>query len=230
MAYGVYAKSTNDGVVTVGNSGDIAAHSDTMVARGVYAYGLYGQVEVDNTGSIDASGGSVAMGVHALTAGGSIVVNNGGDIHAGDSDTAIAVLLGNYAVQPYGATDWTPGTSTLNNAGTISVDGDVGQAFAVAGNAAARLEGQGVALRHLFMLAPPVERFAVELPRQCPITVVQPEDDEVVTPARVYAWSESLALPHELLRVPGCSHFFHGKLIELKDLLQPRLAPAGVAG
>ena len=137
MAYGVYAKSTNDGVVTVGNSGDIAAHSDTMVARGVYAYGLYGQVEVDNTVSIDASGGSVAMGVHALTAGGSIVVNNGGDIHAGDSDTAIAVLLGNYAVQPYGATDWTPGTSTLNNAGTISVDGDVGQAFAVAGNAAA---------------------------------------------------------------------------------------------
>lgn len=100
----------------------------------------------------------------------------------------------------------------------------------VAGNAAARLEGQGVALRHLFMLAPPVERFAVELPRQCPITVVQPEDDEVVTPARVYAWSESLALPHELLRVPGCSHFFHGKLIELKDLLQPRLAPAGAAG
>ncbi|MCP1645998.1 alpha/beta superfamily hydrolase [Pseudomonas citronellolis] len=100
----------------------------------------------------------------------------------------------------------------------------------VAGNAAARLEGQGVALRHLFMLAPPVERFAVELPRQCPITVVQPEDDEVVTPARVYAWSESLTLPHELLRVPGCSHFFHGKLIELKDLLQPRLAPAGAAG
>ncbi|AMO74671.1 alpha/beta hydrolase [Pseudomonas citronellolis] len=100
----------------------------------------------------------------------------------------------------------------------------------VAGNAAARLEGQGVALRHLFMLAPPVERFAVELPRQCPITVVQPEDDEVVTPARVYAWSESLALPHELLRVPGCSHFFHGKLIELKELLQPRLAPAGAAG
>ncbi|MED5609892.1 alpha/beta hydrolase [Pseudomonas sp. JH-2] len=100
----------------------------------------------------------------------------------------------------------------------------------VAGNAAARLEGQGVALRHLFMLAPPVERFAVELPRQCPITVVQPEDDEVVTPARVYAWSESLSLPHELLRVPGCSHFFHGKLIELKDLLQPRLAPAGAAG
>lgn len=100
----------------------------------------------------------------------------------------------------------------------------------VAGNAAARLEGQGVSLRHLFMLAPPVERFAVDLPRECPITVLQPEDDEVVTPARVYAWSESLAQPHELLRVPACSHFFHGKLIELKDLLQPRLAPAGVAG
>ncbi|KAF1068906.1 MAG: hypothetical protein GAK45_01236 [Pseudomonas citronellolis] len=96
----------------------------------------------------------------------------------------------------------------------------------VAGNAAARLEHEGVALRHLFMLAPPVERFDVELPQDCPLTVVQPEADEVVTPERVYAWSASLSEAHELLRVPECSHFFHGKLIELKDLLQPRLAPA----
>ncbi|WP_374440094.1 alpha/beta hydrolase [Pseudomonas panipatensis] len=100
----------------------------------------------------------------------------------------------------------------------------------VAGNAAARLESDGVALRRLFMLAPPVERFDVELPVDCPLTVVQPEDDEVVTPARVYTWSESLDKPHELLRVPACSHFFHGKLIELKELLQPRLAPIGAAG
>lgn len=94
----------------------------------------------------------------------------------------------------------------------------------VAGNAAERLEGEGAELAQLFMLAPPVERFDVDLPERCPLTVIQPEADEVVTPERVYAWSAELNKPHELIRIPECSHFFHGKLIELKDLIQARLA------
>lgn len=94
----------------------------------------------------------------------------------------------------------------------------------VAGNAAERLEEQGAELAQLFMLAPPVERFDVDLPEHCPLTVIQPEADEVVTPERVYAWSAELTKPHELIRIPECSHFFHGKLIELKDLIQARLA------
>lgn len=94
----------------------------------------------------------------------------------------------------------------------------------VAGNAAERLEGEGAELAQLFMLAPPVERFDVDLPERCLLTVIQPEADEVVTPERVYAWSAELSKPHELIRIPECSHFFHGKLIELKDLIQARLA------
>ncbi|AGI22978.1 hypothetical protein H681_05490 [Pseudomonas sp. ATCC 13867] len=94
----------------------------------------------------------------------------------------------------------------------------------VAGNAAERLEEEGADLAQLFMLAPPVERFDVDLPERCPLTVIQPEADEVVTPERVYAWSAGLGKPHELIRIPECSHFFHGKLIELKDLIQARLA------
>ncbi|WP_440468349.1 alpha/beta hydrolase [Pseudomonas sp. YH-1] len=94
----------------------------------------------------------------------------------------------------------------------------------VAGNAAERLEEEGAELAQLFMLAPPVERFDVDLPERCPLTVIQPEADEVVTPERVYAWSAGLSKPHELIRIPECSHFFHGKLIELKDLIQARLA------
>lgn len=88
-----------------------------------------------------------------------------------------------------------------------------------------RLEGQGVAIEQLFMLAPPVERFGVDgrLPQDCPLTVIQPEDDEVVTPAAVYAWSAALQCPHRLLKVAECGHFFHGKLNELKELLLPRL-------
>lgn len=94
----------------------------------------------------------------------------------------------------------------------------------VAGNAAERLEGECAELAQLFMLAPPVERFDVDLPERCPLTVIQPEADEVVTPERVYVWSAELSKPHELIRIPECSHFFHGKLIELKDLIQARLA------
>ncbi len=93
----------------------------------------------------------------------------------------------------------------------------------VAGNLAGRLEEQGAELARLFMLAPPVERFEVDLPARCPLTVVQPEADDVVTPAAVYAWSAELTKPHELIRIPECRHFFHGKLIDLKDLLQARL-------
>lgn len=95
----------------------------------------------------------------------------------------------------------------------------------VAGCLGGRLEGQGVAIQQLFMLAPPVERFSVDgrLPQQCPLTVIQPEDDEVVTPAAVYAWSTSLERAHELLKVAECGHFFHGKLNELKELVLPRL-------
>jgi alpha/beta superfamily hydrolase len=95
----------------------------------------------------------------------------------------------------------------------------------VAACLAGRLEAQGVAVQQLFMLAPPVERFAVDgqLPEHCPLTIIQPMADEVVTPAKVYAWVDSLQRPHELLKVAECSHFFHGKLPELKQLVLARL-------
>jgi alpha/beta superfamily hydrolase len=95
----------------------------------------------------------------------------------------------------------------------------------VAACLAGRLEAQGVAVQQLFMLAPPVERFAVEgqLPMHCPLTIIQPMADEVVTPDKVYAWADSLQRPHELLKVAECSHFFHGKLPELKQLVLARL-------
>ena len=97
----------------------------------------------------------------------------------------------------------------------------------VAATLAGRLERQGAQLRHLFMCAPAVMRLRAEepLPQRCPITVVQPENDEVVDPSLVYQWSDALERPHELLKVAECGHFFHGKLTDLKDLVSPRLAP-----
>jgi alpha/beta superfamily hydrolase len=88
-----------------------------------------------------------------------------------------------------------------------------------------RLEAQGVTLGKLFMLAPAVHRLTAENPpaASCPLVLIQPEDDEVIDPQAVYAWSADLGRAHELLKVAECGHFFHGKLTDLKDLLLPRL-------
>ncbi|MDD2130317.1 alpha/beta fold hydrolase [Pseudomonas sp. 17391] len=96
----------------------------------------------------------------------------------------------------------------------------------VATGLAGRLESAGVELQHLFMIAPAVMRLTIEypLPQRCPITLVQPDSDEVVDPQLVYEWSDALSRPHELLKVAECGHFFHGKLTDLKDLLLPRLS------
>lgn len=96
----------------------------------------------------------------------------------------------------------------------------------VAASLAGRLEACGLPVERLFMVAPAVMRLGAEhpLPGHCPIIVIQPETDEVVEPQKVYDWSQALALPHELLKVAECGHFFHGKLTDLKDLVLPRLS------
>jgi len=53
----------------------------------------------------------------------------------------------------------------------------------------------------------------------CPWLVVQGEEDEVVVPQAVYTWFEQLQANKTLVRFPQTGHFFHGKLIELQDLL-----------
>lgn len=95
----------------------------------------------------------------------------------------------------------------------------------VAAALGARLERQGIEPAQLIMVAPAVSRLTVESPpaQRCPLTLIQPEADEVIDPQAVYAWSAGLGRPHELLKVAECGHFFHGKLTELKDLLLPRL-------
>nr|MBO2509696.1 alpha/beta hydrolase [Gammaproteobacteria bacterium] len=95
----------------------------------------------------------------------------------------------------------------------------------VAAALAGRLETQGSTVPKLFMVAPAVHRLQApeRLPQGGELVVVQPEQDEVVAPETVYAWSAGLARPHALLKVAECGHFFHGRLTELKELVLPRL-------
>ena len=96
----------------------------------------------------------------------------------------------------------------------------------VAASLGGRLEAKGETLAHLFMVAAAVMRLRDTdvLPQGCPLTLIQPETDEVVDPQAVYDWSAALKRPHELLKVAECGHFFHGKLTDLKDLVLPRLS------
>ena len=60
-----------------------------------------------------------------------------------------------------------------------------------------RLEAQGEKLERVFMIAPAVMRLRDEdaLPHNCPLTVIQPETDEVIDPQLVYNWSNDLSRP-----------------------------------
>lgn len=61
-----------------------------------------------------------------------------------------------------------------------------------------------------------------------PWLVVQGEADEIVDPQKVYAWLERMAdlrQPPELVKIPDSSHFFHGKLIDLRGAIRTGARP-----
>ncbi len=95
----------------------------------------------------------------------------------------------------------------------------------IAGSLSGRLQQAGVAVAQLYLVAPAVMRLDNEhrLADDCQLTVIQPENDEVIDPELVFQWSNALIQPHELLKVAECGHFFHGRLPELKQLVAERL-------
>lgn len=71
----------------------------------------------------------------------------------------------------------------------------------------------------LVSVAPAVRRFASGLTRQPdgPWLVIQGDADELVDVAETVAWVDGLAPGPELQVLPGVDHFFHGKLIVLRE-------------
>lgn len=76
-------------------------------------------------------------------------------------------------------------------------------------------------IKQLICVAPPIENFPFkELPPfSCPWILVQGDEDEVVSSAAVFSWVDSLEHSPEVIKIHGASHFFHGKLLELRDCL-----------
>jgi uncharacterized protein len=99
----------------------------------------------------------------------------------------------------------------------------VAAGFSFGGYVALRLaqlrESQQREVRLLITIAPAVQRFdanSTARPR-CPWLVVQGDADDVVDPAAVIGWVNSLIPKPQLVVMPGAGHFFHGRLQELRD-------------
>jgi alpha/beta superfamily hydrolase len=78
-------------------------------------------------------------------------------------------------------------------------------------------------------IAPPVAGRGWDFSRiellQVPWLVVMGEADEIVEPKAVFDWIDALPEPPTLVRMPETSHFFHRKLIDLRQVIQQWAQP-----
>lgn len=76
-------------------------------------------------------------------------------------------------------------------------------------------------VEQLITIALSVNRFDFKsLPTlTCPWLVVQGEADEVVPAEDVFDWLASRSEKPKVIRMPGVGHYFHGKLIELREAI-----------
>lgn len=73
----------------------------------------------------------------------------------------------------------------------------------------------------LVAVAPAAFRFADQAPLQpaCPWLIVHGEDDELVDVNDTIEWVSSIATGAELRVFPDTTHFFHGQLIKLREVV-----------
>ncbi len=74
----------------------------------------------------------------------------------------------------------------------------------------------------LVSVAPAISHFASELAvsPECPWLLVQGDQDEIVDVTETIAWVDELTPRPKLLLMKGAEHFFHGRLIELRDAVE----------
>ncbi|WP_417446914.1 alpha/beta hydrolase [Kangiella sp.] len=89
----------------------------------------------------------------------------------------------------------------------------------------AALQAKKLESQQLVSIAPPVNRFSFDefaIP-DCPWLVVQGDADEVVDPDAVFKWLENLSVKPDVIRMEGAGHFFHSRLVELRELIEENL-------
>ena len=73
----------------------------------------------------------------------------------------------------------------------------------------------------LVTVAPAVSRFANGLEGQpgCPWLIVQGDEDELVDVEEMIEWVNGLLPGPELAILEGVEHFFHGRLLDLREIV-----------
>ena len=94
-----------------------------------------------------------------------------------------------------------------------------GAAIAVRAAAATEVDG-------LVSVAPAVYRFASGMTTQprCPWLIVQGDEDELVAVEETIEWVNGLEPGPELLVLADAEHFFHGRLVELREAVMEFVA------
>lgn len=93
------------------------------------------------------------------------------------------------------------------------------------GSFVAAISANRLMAQQLISVAPPVQRFDFDrypLPT-CPWLIVMGDADEVVAPDAVFTWAETLPSTARLIKMAGASHYFHGRLIELREQIERAL-------
>jgi alpha/beta superfamily hydrolase len=88
--------------------------------------------------------------------------------------------------------------------------------------------GGGVALRasvrtnttRLITVAPAAARAGTQAVPDCPWLLVQGDADDVVPAEMVLDWAKTLRVTPDIRVLTGAGHFFHGRLIELREVVR----------
>jgi uncharacterized protein len=82
----------------------------------------------------------------------------------------------------------------------------------------------------LITVAPPVRmfEFASLNPPQCPWLVIQGDEDEIVDASDVINWVRTLEQTPQLEIMEGAGHFFHGRLIDLREICNGFIENLGI--
>ena len=99
--------------------------------------------------------------------------------------------------------------------------------FSFGGVVAVRAAGEAHPAR-LVAVAPGITKIDVSgaAPPACPWLIVQGDQDEVVPPQVVLEWAQKLVPAPQVSVVPGASHFFHGRISELRETVLAFMAQA----
>lgn len=82
--------------------------------------------------------------------------------------------------------------------------------------------GAALQPQRILLVAPPVTQsyFPRDAAIESPWMVVQGAEDEVISAAAVSHWVEAQGNPPDYRSLSGAGHFFHGRLIELRDVIK----------